>query len=129
MPLTLDQRRAREILDGLPTALAAELSTALEPSWKARNRRMEARDCAIRVAVASFYPGRRHTAALSFERDFGRVISGVTAGFSEAHLSALRQIADLNRGRSIGWRQVENILVGERTPTDFAIISGRNCKK
>jgi hypothetical protein len=129
MPPTLDQRRAREVLDGLPADQAAELSAALEPSWKARSRRMGARDCAIRVAVASFYPGRRHTAALAIERDLGRIVAGAGAGFDEAQVAALRQVVDLNRGRPIGWRQIENILAGERTPTVFAIISGRNCKK
>lgn len=116
MTVTLDQRRAREILDGLPSDVAVELSTALEPSWKVRSRRMEARDCAIRVAAASFYPGRRHTAALAVERDVGRVIAGVSGGLEEAQLMVLRQIIDLNRGRSIGWRQIENIMAGQRTP-------------
>jgi hypothetical protein len=128
MTLTLDQRRAREILDGLPVNVAAELSAALEPSWMARSRRLEARDRAANVAVASFYPGRRHTAALAIERDLGRVLSGLIGTLGEAQLAALRQILDLNQGRTIGWRQIENILTGKRTP-HFAIISHRNCKK
>jgi hypothetical protein len=123
-----DMVRIRRMIDDLPAELAAALSPALESPWKARSRRLGARDCAICVAVASFYPGRRHAAAVALERDIGRAHAGMLSAFTEPQRAALAQIIDLNLGRRIAWRQIENILVGSRTP-DFAIISARNCKK
>jgi hypothetical protein len=49
-----EMARIRKLIDELPAEVAAALSPALEPTWKARSRRMEARDGSIRVAVASF---------------------------------------------------------------------------
>jgi hypothetical protein len=116
--------RLAEILADLPEAdrRVIEQHIVVEP-WQARQMRLSRRDTAIRVAVASFYPGSEHAAAVALETDLRRHRPGPS---KDAHHAALEQILELNQGRVIKCRQIENVIAGARTP--FAIISAGNCK-
>lgn len=117
-------RRLDEILADLPEAdrRVIEQHITVEP-WQARQLRLSRRDAAVRVALASFYPGSDHAAAAALETDLRRHRPGSS---KDAHGAALEQILELNQGRIIKCRQIENIIAGARTP--FAIISAGNCK-
>lgn len=114
----------RAILDKLSPddRRVVELHLAMEP-WQARQLRLSRRDAAIRVAVASFYPGSDHAAAVALSTDLRRHRPGV---MRDPHRAALEQILELNRGRALKCRQIENVIAGARTP--FAIITDGNCK-
>jgi hypothetical protein len=117
-------RRLDEILADLPEAdrRVIEQHITVEP-WQARQLRLSRRDAAIRVVVASFYPGSEHAAAVALETDLRRHRPGSS---KDPHRASLEQILELNQGRVIRCRQIENVIAGARTP--FAIISAGNCK-
>ncbi|MGJ0506995.1 MAG: hypothetical protein ACR652_07610 [Methylocystis sp.] len=99
-------------LDPADAAFVRDLAARADAT-DARSR-LDRRDDAIRDTVATFYPDMPPSAAAkALARDLGRVLTGgpISSGDLRA---ALRQVASLNRDRPIGWRQVLNILDGDR---------------
>lgn len=111
-----------ETLRDLPVERALVISKAAEPPWRLRQRRLDARDNAIRE-LASLSGVRRDAAA--------RVVYGVLECHFSARRDKLRSRYDLsaecarqrelldlvfalNDGDDIGLSQVRNILAGHR---------------
>jgi anti-sigma factor RsiW len=123
-----DASRVRAILDRLPADDRSflELHLVASEPWRARAHRLSRRDAAIRVALASFYTGSVHAAAKALEADLLRYRARPGDERGDLRRAALAQILDLNQGRTIKLRQIENIAAGARS--EFAIIAAGNCK-
>jgi hypothetical protein len=86
------------------------LSERLEPAWRARQRRLDARDAAIRVAAALFLGLRPTATATAVSRALDRHLGGRDTPDSEL----FERIATLNGGAGISHRQVFDILRADR---------------
>lgn len=97
--------------DDVATLLAA-LSAA---PWEARQARLDARDKAIRAALAALTPLDRTNAARALERAWNRLRCGWTG---RTDFDALVQEIDRQHGTAAPLRfpQIARIARGERTP-------------
>ncbi|PPQ34976.1 hypothetical protein SAMN06265338_13019 [Rhodoblastus acidophilus] len=92
------------------------------PRWSRRQDRLENRDEAIRTALRRFYADLpSYAAAQAFSRDLDRILAscwqmdvGTDVSSINAKRAALVEVAKQNEGRSLGWRQVLNIVDGAR---------------
>jgi hypothetical protein len=124
MVTMIDGGRLAAILVRLPPNDAEWLTDQLEPAWARRARRLQARDEAVRTAARRFYPGMAPTPCAAVlataidrylattwprERDIAELRPEASALRTALHL-----IAWLNEGRSIGARQIRNVLGGTR---------------
>ena len=92
--------------------LRAALGTA---PWEARQARLDARDNAIRAALAALAPLDRTNSARALERAWNRLKSGWSG---ESEFDALVQKIDRLNGdnRPLRFPQIVRIARGERTP-------------
>lgn len=106
----IDLRRLDRILDALPPADAAFLSPLVEPPWRQRERRLAARDAAIRAALELLAGDPNPVARLVEQMRRPRSATGAcpVAG-------AVAAILELNDGAALGARQVRNVAAGTRT--------------
>lgn len=105
----------RAILDRLPSAEAAVLSSALET----RSDRRRRRDNAIRAARIHYGGLTSSRAAKELAADISRHASGawlraqrqaVPAAQPDSRLQSVHTIVHLNDGLALGWRQILDIL-------------------
>jgi hypothetical protein len=117
-----EQDRVARILAQLSMEDAAFLAERLQPAWRRRARRLDGRDEAIRAAAA-FFPDRPTVVAKELEKALTRYLSAAWRyGQQLADLpddvprlrAALHRLAVANEGRPIGWRQIFNVLSGNR---------------
>jgi len=123
------QDRLDRILPMLPPDDAAWLSEQLDPPWKQRARRLDARDAAIREALALLIRGgapSHASAEAELVRRLNRYLS-TAAWRTERDLPALPESADplprllhriarANHGRGLSLGHLPHIRRGERTP-------------
>lgn len=111
-------------LDDAGRAILEEEWPNPSPRWARRKARLDRRDRAIRHAMSTFYGGfSRRAAAFALARDLDaylssawRLVSGRDAldGNASAKRRCLHVIARMNQGRSIGARQILNVVDGAR---------------
>lgn len=97
------------------------LSAELEPAWIRRQRRLNARDAAIRKALAGFSEMGTTSAAREVETRLRRYLA-TAAWASDQHEPCpanpahelLHRIALANEGGALGWRQIMRVAAGER---------------
>jgi hypothetical protein len=119
-----EQDRLASILAKLPMADAAFLDERLRPAWRRRARRLDGRDEAIRAAAAFFPDDRPTVVAKALATHLDRYLAAAWRPDRElADLpddvprlrAALHRLAVANEGRSLGWRQIWNVLSGSRS--------------
>ena len=107
--------RLDAILAALPPEDAALISGLAEPPWKARARRLDARDAAIRRAAETLTGESAYSVACELSRRLSRYLAGsgwaldardgVPDGAPELR-RALYDIAQHGEARTLGWRQI-----------------------
>ena len=105
----------------LTDADVSALSAYLEPPWRARQRRLNARDAAIRKALAGFSEMGTTSAARELATRLRRYLA-TAAWASDQHEPCpanpahelLHRIALANEGGALGWRQIMRVAAGER---------------
>ena len=113
------------ILAMLPPKDAAYLAQRLQPAWQRRARKLDGRDKTVRDAAAFFGDPTADLTrvAKAIARELDRYLAAAWRhGQALTELppevprlrAALHRIAVANSGRSIGWRQIVNILRGRR---------------
>jgi hypothetical protein len=93
------------------------LSWLKDEPWRQRKRRLDARDDAIREAARNLPPMGHTLAAQEIEKALRRYLA--TAAIrsyppGDQFQEVIAQVAQLNSGKTIGWRQIDNVLKGFR---------------
>lgn len=111
--------RLEAILARLPEVDAIYLRDLVEPPWRVRQRRLEARDAAIRSLALNCYSDLRSTRARAeaIARDLRR-LGGARddRGEPDSKRGRLITVDVLLGGHVLTTRQLENILAGRRSP-------------
>jgi hypothetical protein len=103
--------RLAELHEQLRRAEALERDDAVPTDTRAR---LDARDNAIRQTIASFYSGQTPSrAAKNLARDLHRLLTGGPIKGVELR-AALHRVVALNQNNTIGWRQILNVIDGDR---------------
>jgi hypothetical protein len=97
------------------------LTCLFEQPWQRRKRRLDERDAAIREARKFLHYRKSVLAARTISVALRRLLAigslaslGSEAADRASFEMAIKRIAELNCGKSIGWRQIDNILKGTR---------------